>query len=64
MQRTISRPEDEPHDGQSSQSQLPDEASRLRELQADIRDQDELEKDISQQALTLFSFAPVQLRLD
>lgn len=30
-----------------------DEASRLRELQADIRDQDDLERDISRQVHTL-----------
>ena len=30
-----------------------DEASRLRELQADIRDQDDLEKDISRQVLSI-----------
>ena len=29
----------------------PDEAARLKELQADVRDQDELEKNISQQVM-------------
>ena len=30
-----------------------DEASRLRELQADVRDQDDLERDISRQVLLI-----------
>ncbi|RJE25656.1 hypothetical protein PHISCL_01983 [Aspergillus sclerotialis] len=49
--------ETQPEDGQSGTTETPqvqptatDEATRLEELQADVRNQDELEKDITRQA--------------
>lgn len=48
-----SPPADESTSAQSSSGPA-DEATRLKELQADIRDQDALERDITRQVFLLF----------